>query len=201
MLNSAMRLPKVVDADPQHLWFQDSIRASVVIAVAAMDAYFTKKFVEVLVEFLKKQEPTDALVKLLAKAGLDTRESLNLLTLQKPYRRIRTLVEAYFETYVTQRFEVIDDLYVGFSLKNLSENALNKTGYKRVRPSIIKLIEKRHQIVHEGDVNQLGRIRPIKPNEIVHRFKMLVIFVESADSIIDSKMKSIKGKNLTIAST
>lgn len=192
MLDSAIKLPELLEADPTDIWFQDTVRASIVIAVAAMDSYFTKKFVEVLVEFLKKNGPTDALVELLQKAGLDTRESLKLLGMQRPYRRIRNLVEAHFETYVTQRFSVIDDLYIGFSLKDLSANAIKKTGYIRAQSSIEKLIEKRHQIVHEGDVNSHGKIRGINPNEIKNKFKLLRLFVECSDDIIEKKIKSIK---------
>ncbi|EGQ7692055.1 hypothetical protein D0810_18840 [Vibrio cholerae] len=176
----------------QHLWVQDSIRASIVIAVSAMDAYFTKKFEEVLVVVLKKGGPKKDLVLRLEKAGLDTRECLLLLNMQRPYRRIRAMVEAYFEKFVTQKFDVIDELYVGFSLKNLSSNAAKKTGYATCLSSIGKLVEKRHQIAHEGDMNKHGKIRKINPQEVQKRFAMLRRFVRAADEIIESKVASIK---------
>lgn len=192
MLSAAMKLPKAINADPKELYFQDSIRASVVIAVASMDAFFTNKFVEILVEFLKKHGPTEALIELLQKAGLDTRESLGLLAMEHPYRRIRSLVEIYFEKLVTQKFEVIDELYIGFSLKNLSANALKKMRVKKAQGSIESLIKRRHQIVHEGDVNNNGNIRQIEPIEILNCFEVLKIFIKEANAIIELRINSLK---------
>jgi len=58
---------------------EDLVRFSVVLSVSALDAYFTDKFCDTLVPFLKKNSPTDDLVELLESAGLNTRTALELI--------------------------------------------------------------------------------------------------------------------------
>ena len=45
-----------------HKDLADLLRSGLVLAVAAMDSYFTARFAELLVPFLKRHGPTDALV-------------------------------------------------------------------------------------------------------------------------------------------
>ena len=77
----------------------DLLRSGLVFSVAAMDSYFTARFAELLVPFLKKHGPTDGLVTLLDDAGLDTREALEMIEMARPYRRVRTLMDSYFDRY------------------------------------------------------------------------------------------------------
>jgi hypothetical protein len=70
-------------------------RASIVLAVSAMDQFFTRRYCELLVPFLKKHGPTDGLVDMLGSAGFDVREALIAIRMKRPYRRIRTLIEAH----------------------------------------------------------------------------------------------------------
>ena len=63
----------------------DMARAAVVLAVAAMDAYFTGVFAERLVPYLKRKRTTPpALAAVLQKAGLDTSLALELLVMERP---------------------------------------------------------------------------------------------------------------------
>ena len=77
---------------------KDIIRASVTLSVAALDAYMTDVFAECLVPYLKKYKPDQSLIELLYNAGLDTKEALGLLSMERPYRRIRTLVSKNYSS-------------------------------------------------------------------------------------------------------
>jgi hypothetical protein len=62
----------------------DLLRSAVVLAVSGMDAYFTDKFAELLVPFLKRFGPTPGVVHLLSEAGLDTKTALEMLAMDRP---------------------------------------------------------------------------------------------------------------------
>ena len=167
---------------------KDIIRGAVVLAVAAMDAYVTDVFCEKLVPYLKKYKVDDSLVELLSDAGLDTREALNLLAMERPYRRIRTLITRHYETYTTQKFDVIDEIFLPFRLKNITSNAEAKTGKKSLRKSVGLLVARRHEIAHGGDYNHHGRIKNIDEKQVAKRIKHLEQLVVAIDEIICNRI-------------
>jgi len=167
---------------------KDIVRGAVVLAVAAMDAYVTDIFCEKLVPYLKRYTPDPSLVELLSKAGLDTREALNLLAMERPYRRIRTLITRYYETYTTQKFDVIDGIFLPFRLKNLTDNAAAKAGRKSLKKSVGLLVARRQEIAHGGDYNSHGRIKEIDEESIAKRIKHLELLIENMDVIICNKI-------------
>ena len=109
---------------------KDIVRASAILSVAALDAYITDVFTEYLVPYLKKYKTDASLINLLSDAGLDTKEALNLLSMDRPYRRIRTLVSKYYSSYTTQRFDVIDKLFLPYRLNKITDNAQKMSGRK-----------------------------------------------------------------------
>ncbi|BAN69487.1 HEPN domain-containing protein [endosymbiont of unidentified scaly snail isolate Monju] len=167
---------------------KDIIRGAVVLAVAALDAYVTDVFCEKLVPYLKRYKSDDSLVKLLSDAGLDTREALNLLSMERPYRRIRTLITRHYETYTTQKFNVIDEIFLPFRLKNITCNAEAKTGKKRLKKSVGLLVDRRNEIAHGGDYNSHGRIKNINEDQIAKRIKHLEQLVIAIDEIICNRI-------------
>lgn len=162
----------------------DIARAAIVLAVAAMDSYFTDIFTELLVPYLKKKGPTKDLIKLLSDAGLDTKAALEMLKLERPYRRVRSLVENHFEQYTTQRTKVIDELFKCYGINNLSTNAQKKAGKSTLLRSVSKLIERRHCIVHEGDRNSRGQYNPINKSAVKRWIKHMTKFVSAVDQIL-----------------
>lgn len=77
--------------DLNHLrYVSDIARASLVFGVAAMDRYFTARFTEVVMAILRHGKPTKSLIDVLESAGLTTAVALELLSMQRPYRRIRS---------------------------------------------------------------------------------------------------------------
>lgn len=162
----------------------DIARAAIVLAVAAMDSYFTDIFTELLVPFLKKKGPTKDMIVLLGEAGLNTEVALEMIKLNRPYRRVRSLVENYFGKYTTQKMDVIDELFKCYSIKDLTLNAQKKTGKKSLRSSLNKLIERRHCIVHEGDRNSRGKCNSINKSSVKRWIKLMTEFVSAADQIL-----------------
>lgn len=173
--------------DYQHT--TDLIRSSIVLGVSAMDAYFTDRFCDIVVPYLKKHGPSKDLIQLLEKAGLDVEEALIMASMKRPFWRIKTLVHEYLDTYVTQRFEVIDELFMCFHIKNFSENVKKISKRTTILRSIEKLVQRRHEIVHEGDINDHGRLNKIKPRRIYNRLHNLDKFVSEADAFITKVLR------------
>lgn len=167
----------------------DLLRSGLVLAVAGMDSYFTARFAELLVPFLKKHGPTDGLVKLLDDAGLDTREALEMIKMNRPYRRIRTLMDSYFDRYTTQRTEVIDELFLAYGIKNFSNHAQRSVKRRNLVRKIELMVERRHAIVHEGDLNDHGRLRDIDGAKIVGWVSDLRLFVTAAHDLTKRRMQ------------
>ena len=169
-------------------------RASIVISVSAMDGYFTRKFCEILTPFLKKNGPTKGIVKVLEKAGFDIAEAIRLLSMDRPFRRIRTFVECYLDRVVAQKFTVIDELFLCFGYKDFSHNVQKRTHRKRMLQTIEILIERRHDIVHDGDVDSRGRLKPLNIQQTRNRLKELARFVFYSERIVNQRMKKLQSK-------
>jgi hypothetical protein len=170
---------------------KDIVRASATLSVAALDAYITDVFTEYLVPYLKKYKTDASLINLLSDAGLDTKEALNLLSMDRPYRRIRTLVSKYYSSYTTQRFDVIDKLFLPYRLNKITDNAQKMSGRKSLKSSVQKLISRRHEIVHAGDYNSHGKINNINEKQIETRIKDLEMLVNNIDTIIANRMSNL----------
>lgn len=167
----------------------DMTRAAVVLAVAAMDAYFTGVFAERLVPYLKKMKAASpTLATVLQKAGLDASLALELLAMERPYRRIRKLMDSYLAQHVTQRVEVIDELFLAYGIKGFCHHVQSRAKRKTLLASIRNLVERRHQIAHKGDVNSHGRLQRIAPSQIKTRVMHVVKFVASADEILQHQL-------------
>jgi RiboL-PSP-HEPN len=164
----------------------DMGRAAIVLAVASMDDYFTRKYADVLVTSIKKRGVTKAFCEILSKNGLDLKSSLELLTMKKPYRRIRTMAERYCSDYTTQRDHKIDDLFETIGLNSLSKNAQKRSGRKNLLKSISILVDRRNDIVHAGDLSRRGKLQTIDPESTKKRFRDLEIFITNCDEIVNN---------------
>lgn len=169
---------------------QDILRGAIVLAVAAFDAYATDCFSEKFIPYIKKRRVDESLVELLEKAGFNIEFSLELIESDRPYRKIRTLIEKYYSTYTTQRLNVIDELFLQFHIKKITENAAQKSHKKRLLSSIEKIIERRHCIVHDGDYNDFNRIKNVGENDL-KRIGDLVILVNNMEEIVENKFSHI----------
>jgi hypothetical protein len=169
---------------------EDLVRFSVVLTVAALDSYFTDKFCDVLVPFLKKNEPTNDLIEILENAGLNAKTALELISMDRPFRRIRTLVERSFSNYTTQRTDVIDKLFRSIGLQDFSNNAQRIVGRKSLKKRVQMLVNRRNDIAHESDLDYRGRPKKIDVEKIEGQIADLELFVEGAEKLIKNRLSS-----------
>ena len=162
----------------------DVVRAALVLGVSAFDAYFTAKFVNLAVPYLKNHPPGDDFLKLLEKAGLDTAAALELIQMDRPYRRVRTLIDHHLAEYTTQRFNRIDELFVCIGRPSFSEDVESRAGRKTLKASIKKAVERRHDIAHEGDLNAHGKLKKIRREWVETRLDDISLFVDACEEIL-----------------
>lgn len=174
---------------------QDVLRGAIVLAVAAFDAYATDCFSEHFIDYIKRNKIDDSIIALLTDAGFDLRFALELINTERPYRKIRTLIDKHYSKYTTQKIKVIDDLYKLFHLSKITHNAAKKAGKKpeNLLKSVEKLVERRHCIVHDGDYNDHNRITNVTERDI-KRIASLKVLVNNMELIIENKFARGKEK-------
>jgi hypothetical protein len=128
------------------------------------------------------------LIAILQKAGLDTGVAIELLGMKRPYRRVRKLMDSYLAQHVTQRSDVIDELFLAYGFKDFSRHAQSRARLKNLLTSIGNLVRRRHQIVHKGDLNSHGKLQGINTPQIQRRVMHVVKFVASADEILQNQL-------------
>ena len=166
----------------------DLSRAAIVLAVAAMDAYFTGIFAECFIPYLKKKGCNKHISDILTKAGLNVETAIELLGMERPLRRIRRLIDEYLDKRVTQKVHAIDDLFLAYGITNFSDRIQNLKKRKSLLRSIELLVGRRHMIAHEGDMNAHNRLRIIKPSEIQRRIKDLQLYIAGADELLQKQI-------------
>lgn len=167
----------------------DLLRSAIALSIAGMDAYFTDRFAESIVRFLKKNGAKPDLISLLFDAGLDTKVALEMLTMQRPYRRIRTLVEGYLSNYTTQKQGVIDKLFLVYGVKGLCGHAQNHSKKKKLLTSVNGAVLRRHSIVHAGDLNSHNKPRPIDTKLATRYVTNVEVFVTNAEAVLHKALK------------
>ena len=168
---------------------RDLVRSAIVLSVASMDAYFTDKFSDLIVPAMKITGVGDSLKKLLESAGLDLQECVSLLTMQRPYNRIRALVTSYLESRTTQSIEAIDELYLCFGIKDFCACIEGTLGRKNLLKRVQRLVERRHRIVHDGDYSKHQKLSPIEFEKTIGYMNDLITFVAGAEKFLNEKLK------------
>lgn len=184
--------PKDPDSPKKYndsLTISDMGRSSIVIAVGAMDIYFTERFCENLIPYLKNNKPNKKLIELIENAGLDVASCLQMFTMERPFRRVRNILSNHLEKLVTQRFEAINGLYKCYSIPSLSDGIEKRTKRATLLPSIKIIINRRHAIVHAGDLNSHGKVSSFNHKQMEKRLKHIELFVKTADEILDDRFK------------
>jgi HEPN superfamily RiboL-PSP-like protein len=165
----------------------DLIRAAVIISIAGFDRYFTAKYCDILIPYLKSGEKVHSdLYNSLQNAGLDAKFALELLAAKRPYRKIRTIVQNSLSQHTTHRDDKIDELFLRIGLKFLCKNAESMAGRKTLVTGTMKLVNIRNEIAHEAHVQVNGKTRKISASEITSRISDMQLFVESCDKLIDN---------------
>jgi len=179
---------KISPAKKEKMNLSDISRAAIVLGIAAMDSYFTDIFAERFIPYLKQKGTNKNITKILAKARLDVEVTLELLSMERPYRRIRKLIEVYLDQHTTQRTKVIDELFLAYNLKNFSDNVQKLKKRRNLLITIELLVERRHKIAHEGDLNSYGKLNNVNLREIRRRIEDVVKYVSGADEILQLQL-------------
>lgn len=167
----------------------DLFRAGIVLCTAAMDAYFTDRFCEALIPYIKKNGLNPSLNKILADAGFDTEAAISMFDNKRPKRVLSNMVRRHLSMFVTQNFKAIDKLYkaLGYE-KPITYLAQQRSRRKSLLKSLDKLIERRHKIVHAGDYNQHGRLNEIHYSRLVRK----IIEVRKLVQCVDAELADAK---------
>ena len=169
----------------------DMGRFGIVLSVASMDDFFTRKYAEVMIKAIKKHGVNKGFTEMLESAGLDVAGALELISMDRPYRRIRTIAQDYYRNYTTQTTVKIDDLFKTIGISNLSNHAQNRSKRKTLISSVTELVKRRHKIVHSGDLTRTGKLQKID-QKTVNRIEDIKIFVNCANDHIDNYVKQRK---------
>jgi hypothetical protein len=196
-ISAALKLIEVINnlEEEQQIELNDShavsdmARFGVVLAVAAMDDYFTRKYAEVFVPVLKRHGLNKHCSDMLEDAGLDIRSAIELLTMDRPYSRLRKLAQDNYSNYTTQNVGKIDDLFKTIGITKLSLHAQNRSKRKTLISSIDKMVKRRHKIVHTGDLTRTAKLNKINITEMQRRFADICLFVSCADKHIEAYKK------------
>jgi hypothetical protein len=172
------------------------IRYAIVMGVASMDAYFTKKFVEKLVNFVKKKGINDDIVALFKDSGIDEKIYLSLLDKRKPFRVITSKVQNRLHGMTTQKFHKIDELFKKYKIHKLCSKSIeySRQNYHRIehktyRMRIEWLVDRRNTIVHTCDLNHHNRFQDVDLIQVKKYLETLGHFVTSADNILDQELR------------
>ncbi len=170
----------------------DLLRSAIVLSVAGFDAYFTDKFSDILVPYLKTRKPGPTLIKILEDSGLNAETALEIAVMHRPFRRIRTLVQAHVSSRTTQRFQAIDELFLSIGVKDLCTNAQRKTGYAAINSRVEAFVLKRHVIAHRADLDTRGKPQKIDAMKTIRRIDDLEKLVIACDEIINAATRAKK---------
>lgn len=164
----------------------DLIRAAIVLKVAAMDHYFTNKFMDMLTPFLRSNGATKDLSIIIEESGISFQEAINLLNSDKPFRKIEKKVSYKLNRFVAQNVVKIDSLFKGFGIHNLCESAQGRAKDNRLLRNVNLLIRRRHSIVHDGDLDKKGNTKIIGKSHILKKIESANIFIKNCDEILNS---------------
>jgi hypothetical protein len=152
----------------------EMVRFGIVIAVAAMDDYFTSKFCSLIIPFIMEKELTEPLQKRFEDAGFTIKDAFEIIQHMqenkdgqtRPWSIIRNKIASSLSRKTVQNMDVLDSFFKTFGKANLSKKAFEKMRTKRgclsgsslrakaYEKYMQELIERRHQIVHECDYNE-----------------------------------------------
>lgn len=173
--------------EPWNETHDDLFRAGIVLAVAAMDSYFTDRFCEGLVPYLKKHKLNKALINLLETSGFNTEKALEMFQMERPKSRLSSMMRKYLDLLVTQNFGAVNKLFTAFGFKNFVEEAQKIVRRKSIVTSIKILVKRRHKIVHQGDYNSHGKLNKVDFARLCKRIGDIKQLVEGCEKVLAKK--------------
>jgi len=170
---------------------QDFLRVSLVMAVSAMDAYFHAKIVRYVVQHSRSKEPSKKLLneKILVKDFIDGRRK------QRSNVALRAAIERKLSYQALQQPSQIADSLRLIGVSDFWEEVAGQIGQadEQIRKNLTKIVKRRNQIAHEGDLSQSKRARN-KSRSITHKqvqesIVLLQGIVNAAEVIINQRVR------------
>jgi len=129
-----------------------------VLAVGAVDAYVHDKVSENLVPFIKRalknnSNDLEPIEKILKRAEVQTRQYLSWLTFDRPFVKVRQVIDSHMSYESLQHPGSIRDAFILIGKRDIwsrCSKLMNRTE-KEISDQLVDLARRRNQIVHEGD--------------------------------------------------
>lgn len=170
---------------------EDILRATIMLAIAGVDAYFHDKVLERITPFMKMKKgrhlPGDLLELLRGNGGIQ--KLLEIMYEQRPHRHIHTLVKNVQADKTFQKPDKIEGALrlVGindfwFKVAQRMGRGASKEGIKR---KVGQYAHRRDKIGHEADRSGAGRLNHISRPYVRECLSFVQKFIHSADQVID----------------
>jgi hypothetical protein len=174
----------------------DLIRSALVLAVAGFDRYFTHVFVDNLSSYLKNNTANDELIATLNEMGVDYKFVLGLLVRgsDRPFRTVRNRIQGNIFYKTTQQTDAIDKLFKKINIFKLTDRVCKKSRTKLLLDRINKAVNRRHKIVHEGDLNSHHKASAISKATVELYIRAMDEFVDLSDKVIHEEIKKPKSQ-------
>lgn len=169
----------------------DILRMAVALGVAALDMYATERFLSACIPYISKSKDNKKTAEFLDKVGFKMEDAVDLLKnpTDRPLRRVRTIIDEVHERDVLQKFDRIDKSFRLFGLEAFSDKVFKKIG-KSARGKLERMIQRRHDIVHDADYSSWNRSQNITLRKVEDWMDYMNRYVCAAEEIICSKFAS-----------
>lgn len=172
----------------------DILRMAVALGVAALDMYATERFLSECIPYIRKSKDNKKTADFLEKIGFKMEDAVDLLKnpSDRPLRRIRTIIDEVHEKDVLQKFEKIDKTFLLYGLEAFSDKVFKKIG-KSARGKLERMIQRRHDIVHDADYSSWNRTKNISLHNVERWLDYMNRYVCTAEEIICNRFAAKQG--------
>ena len=189
------RCETLIEAYKDQVTFEcndDILRCAVVLSIAALDRYTKNCFLEAFTALISRVQNCDARDRLFADANVDVSFLMKLMKkgTESVYEEVKTRVGKALSNRTFQDAEKIRELFSCFGMPNLINNAECRSGDQELWANVDEMIQRRHKIVHAGDVDEHGAENTISIDFVETRMACLTRLIDAIDAIIDAKMRN-----------
>ncbi|MEQ9207453.1 MAG: HEPN domain-containing protein [Phycisphaerales bacterium] len=186
---------KYDDFKAEHI--SDLQRASLVMQVSAMDAYFHSKILSYVVRCSKREKGFPAA---LAKKAfrLDFVADLLSSTTRRPWSKIQhSLKKSMGYQSLQQPGKIADGLsLIGVENFWSQVSAKMNQNEKTVKNQLVSVVDRRNKIVHEGDLysskKSRGKDRPLSPRYVEDSNAFIIQLINASDFVINKQLRKMK---------
>ncbi|MBM3880404.1 MAG: hypothetical protein FJ280_01045 [Planctomycetes bacterium] len=176
--------------------YADILRAAVVFAVSAMDAYFHDKIGEKVVPLVRMKAGRNLPGKLVEtiRAGTTHDRLIEIMLEERPLAHVATIVRRSLADATIQNVGKIDNALKVLGCEDAWFHAAKTLGTsrKKIKKIVQPYVDRRHDIVHEGDLGK-GKKNKHSLKRITRPYTATAVdrienFVQAVDGFIDSKI-------------